>query len=110
MRLSVTAELENSITGVSDAVERYEATSYLVQQASESLHLAEARYDAGLSSPIEITDARVEFTRAWGNQVVSYFDGLIAWSELERVLGRLPAELRNTATEEIQPTNESSEQ
>jgi len=95
LRLTVTAELENSLTGVTDAVERYEATSYLVQQASESLHLAEARYYAGLSSPIEITDARVEYARARGSQVVSYFDGLIAWSELDRVLGRLPAELRH---------------
>ncbi len=99
LRLSVTAELENSITNVSDAVERYEATNYLVQQASESLHLAEARYDAGLSSPIEISDARIEFTRARGNQIVSYFDGLIAWSELDRILGRLPAEIRNIANE-----------
>jgi outer membrane protein len=104
LRLVVTAELENSITGVSDAVERYAATSYLVQQASESLHLAEARYDAGLSSPIEITDARVEYARARGSQVVSYFDGLIAWSELDRVLGRLPAEIRH-----IEIANEASD-
>lgn len=110
LRISVIAELENALTGVSDAVERYDATNYLVQQASESLHLAEARYDAGLSSPIEITDARVEFARARGNQVVTYFDGLIAWTELEKVLGRLPAELRQTATDEIQPGNGSSEQ
>ncbi len=104
LRLAVAAELENSITGVSDAVERYAATSYLVQQASESLHLAEARYDAGLSSPIEITDARVEYARARGSQVVSYFDGLIAWSELDRVLGRLPAEIS-----QIEITDESSD-
>ena len=108
--LSVTAELENSITGVSDAVETYSATNYLVQQASESLYLAEARYDAGLSSPIEITDARVEFARARGNQVVTYFDGLIAWTELERVLGRLPAELRQIEIEKDQPVVGSSEQ
>lgn len=109
LRLTVTAELENSITNVSDAVERHEATSYLVQQASESLYLAEARYDAGLSSPIEISDARIEFTRARGNQIVSYFDGLIAWSELDRILGRLPAEIRNIA-QEIESSDGSSEQ
>lgn len=109
LRISVIAELENSITGVSDAIERYDATNYLVQQASESLYLAEARYDAGLSSPIEITDARVEFARARGNQVVYYFDGLIAWAELDRVLGRMPAESRHTAIDEIKPGNGSSE-
>ncbi|MBU1107705.1 MAG: TolC family protein [Candidatus Riflebacteria bacterium] len=110
LRLSVTAELENSITGVSDAAEKYDATNYLVQQASESLYLAEARYDAGLSSPIEITDARVEFARARGNQVVTYFDGLIAWTELERVLGRLPAEIRQITIQENLSSDGSPDQ
>ncbi len=93
-RLAVNAELENSITGLTDALERLQATTVLVQQASESLHLAEGRYDAGLGSPLEITDARVEFARARGNHVVALFDSLIAQAELDRVLGRLPAEYR----------------
>ena len=94
VKLSVTAELENSLTGLTDALERLQATTILVQQASESLHLAEGRYDAGLGSPLEITDARVEFAKARGNRVVAYFDSLIAQAELDRVLGRLPAEYR----------------
>lgn len=93
-KLAVNAELENSITGLTDALERLQATTVLVQQASESLHLAEGRYDAGLGSPLEITDARVEFARARGNHVVALFDSLIAQAELDRVLGRLPAEYR----------------
>ncbi|HNW09785.1 MAG TPA: TolC family protein [Candidatus Rifleibacterium sp.] len=93
-KLAVSAELENSITGLTDALERLQATTVLVQQASESLHLAEGRYDAGLGSPLEITDARVEFARARGNHVVAMFDSLIAQAELDRVLGRLPAEYR----------------
>ncbi len=93
-RLAVNAELENSITGLTDALERLQATTVLVQQASESLNLAEGRYDAGLGSPLEITDARVEFARARGNHVVALFDSLIARAELDRVLGRLPAEYR----------------
>lgn len=94
VKLSVAAELENSLTGFTDALERLQATTILVQQASESLHLAEGRYDAGLGSPLEITDARVEYARARGNRVVAYFDSLIAQAELDRVLGRLPAEYR----------------
>ncbi|MDD3146024.1 MAG: TolC family protein [Candidatus Riflebacteria bacterium] len=94
IKLSVSAELENSLTGLTDALERLQATTILVQQASESLHLAEGRYDAGLGSPLEITDARVEFARARGNHVVAFFDSLIAQAELDRVLGRLPPEYR----------------
>lgn len=94
IKLSVGAELENSLTRLTDALERLQATTILVQQASESMHLAEGRYDAGLGSPLEITDARVEFARARGNHVVAFFDSLIAQAELDRVLGRLPAECR----------------
>lgn len=106
-RLAVNAELENSITGLTDALERLQATTVLVQQASESLHLAEGRYDAGLGSPLEITDARVEFARARGNHVVAMFDSLIAQTELDRVLGRLPAEYR--IQEIAAPEKESGE-
>ena len=104
-KLAVNAELENSITGLTDALERLQATTVLVQQASESLHLAEGRYDAGLGSPLEITDARVEFARARGNHVVAMFDSLIAQAELDRVLGRLPAEYR---IQEIPATEKES--
>jgi outer membrane protein TolC len=93
LRLGVSAELENSLTGLADAIERYQATAIVVQQASESLHLAEGRYDAGFGSPIEIADARVEMARARGNHVVAYFDSLIARAEFDRVLGRYPVEL-----------------
>lgn len=92
LKLAVNTELENAFTGLEDALERYKATDVLVQQASESMILAEGRYDAGLGNPLEINDARVEFARARGNFVVAYFDSLIAMAELERVAGRLPLE------------------
>ncbi|MFZ5950778.1 MAG: TolC family protein, partial [Candidatus Rifleibacteriota bacterium] len=103
LKLIVSAELENAVTGFEDALERFRATEVLVQQASESMYLAEGRYDAGLGNPIEINDARVEYTRARGNHVVAYFDSLIAIAELERVAGDLPVEYR------IQPIDRPEE-
>lgn len=94
LKLAVNAELENAVTDFEDALERFKATEILVQQASESMYLAEGRYDAGLGNPIEINDARVEYARARGNHVVAYFDSLIAMAELERVAGELPIEYR----------------
>ena len=94
LQLTIKTELENSITDFEDALERFKATEILVQQASESMQLAEGRYDAGLGNPIEINDARVEYARARGNYVVAYFDSLIAIAEMERVAGELPAEYR----------------
>jgi len=96
LKLSVNAEVENSVTRVTDAIERYQATEFVVQQASESMLLAEGRYDAGLGSPIEIADARVELARARGNHVTAFFESLVALAELDRMLGRLPLELEST--------------
>ena len=105
LKLNINTELENAITGLEDALERFEATKVLVQQASESKYLAEGRYDSGLGSPIEITDARVEFASARGNYVVAYFDSLIAMTSLDRVRGRMPFEYAT-----INETQENKEQ
>jgi outer membrane protein TolC len=107
LKLTVYSELENSITEFEDSLERYEATNVLVQQASESKELAEGRYDSGLGSPIEITDARVEYSKARGNYFVAYFDSLIALARLEKVLGRLPTEIQKLDTLEANTDDES---
>lgn len=92
LRLSVHTELENAITDLTDSLERYEANKILVRQAEESLELAEARYDTGVGSALEVSDARVEFATAQGNYIVSYFESLIAGTNLDKILGRFPKE------------------
>ena len=92
LRQTVRSQVEVAINGVNDAFKRLEASEVLLRQASESLALAEGRYDAGLGSPIEITDARSAFSNAEGTKISAYFDSLIAISELEKSLGRLPNE------------------
>lgn len=94
LRQAVRAEVETSVTAVVDAFKRLDATNTLVRQASESLALAEGRYDAGVGSPIEITDARSAYSSAEGSQITAYFDSLIALANLDKVLGRLPAEIK----------------
>jgi len=91
-RLAVRAEVETAITGVRDAFHRLEASEVLLKEAGESLSLAEGRFDAGLGSPIEITDARAAFSSARGSHVTAYYDSLIALTNLDQVLGLLPAE------------------
>ncbi|MGM0599417.1 MAG: TolC family protein [Candidatus Rifleibacteriota bacterium] len=100
LRLGVNAELENAVTGLNDALERFKATQVLVQQASESVYLAQGRYDAGMGNPLEVNDARVELTRARGNYIVAFFDSLIARAELDRVTGDLPREFKFQPIEE----------
>jgi len=92
LRLNVRTAVETAITSVTDSFKRLEAAEILLRQASESLHLAEGRYDAGIGSPIEITDARTSFSNAQGTLTTTSFDTLIALSRLDLALGKMPAE------------------
>ncbi|HOY68733.1 MAG TPA: TolC family protein [Candidatus Ozemobacteraceae bacterium] len=92
-RLAIRVEVETAITGVRDAFQRLEASEILFRQAAESLSLAEGRFDAGLGSPIEITDARAAYSSARGSHVTAYYDSLIALANLDRALGLLPPEV-----------------
>lgn len=91
-RLTMRAEIETAVTGVRDAFQRLSASEILLKQAAESLSLAEGRFDAGLGSPIEITDARAAYSSARGSHITAYYDSLIALTTLDRSLGIMPAE------------------
>lgn len=92
LKLDIDKEVENGLNDIIDSVQRAKAYNMVVQQASESLNLAEGRYDAGLGSPLEITDARVDYEKAKGNLVTAYFDCLIAQASLDNILGKMPEE------------------
>jgi outer membrane protein len=54
----VTLEVQQYYLNLKEAGERMLATQKLLEQARENLRLAEARYNSGVGSAIEITDAR----------------------------------------------------
>jgi outer membrane protein TolC len=93
---STRAQLEVAINDVEETRERIVATTILLQQASETLLLAEGRYEEGVGSALEVTDARAGYTNARGSHVSATFDHLIALTTLERILGRIPAEALTT--------------
>ncbi len=102
LKLNIDMEVENCINDIIDSVQRVKANEILVKQSKESLELAESRYDAGLGSPLEITDARVDFEKAKGNLIKAYFDCLIAQAKLDNTLGRMPEEYSlDKAVEEL---------
>lgn len=107
LRLNVRTAVETAITNVTDAFKRLEAAEILMRQASESLHLAEGRYDAGIGSPIEITDARTSFTNAQGTLATTYYDTLIALSRLDLALGKMPPEAQPSPVPSLEPASES---
>lgn len=57
-----------------NAFQRLQLTAQLLQQSEESLSLAQARYQLGLSSIVELTQAQLNVTRAQIAQVSAKFD------------------------------------
>lgn len=103
LKLNIDMEVENCINDIIDSAQRVKANEVLVKQTSESLELAESRYDTGLGSPLEITDARVDYEKAKGNLINAYFDCLIAQAKLDSTLGRMPKEYSlDKAVEELE--------
>jgi outer membrane protein len=88
VRLQVRFDVEQAWLSVQAAKASLEASSEAVASAKERLRLAEARYQAGLGSGIELNDAQVAQTTAAAQEVKARFDLATARAELERALGR----------------------
>ena len=56
------------------AFQRLDLTNQLLDQATQALDLAEARYNLGLSSIVELTQAQLNKTRAEIEQASARYD------------------------------------
>lgn len=84
IRLEVTAGLlavragERAITSQEKAVE----------QAAEALKMAQARYETGQATNLDVLDAQLALTQAQTNRIQAIHDYLVSLAQLERAVGR----------------------
>jgi len=71
------------------AYQRLDLTNQLLDQASEALDLAESRYNLGLSSIVELTQAQLNRTRAAIEQVTARYEYQARTSALRYQTGEL---------------------
>jgi outer membrane protein len=71
------------------AFERLAVTRQLLQQAAQALELAQARYDLGLSSIVELSQAQLNQTSAEIAGASAHYDYLIRRSALDYQTGSL---------------------
>jgi len=62
-----------------------------VQQARRAWELAEVRYTNGMSTQLEVSDARLQFSDAAANEARAVRDYRVALANLERAVGRTVA-------------------
>ncbi len=84
----VALEVESSYLRLGEAEERIKATQAAERAAKENLDLANGRYQVGVGSIIEITDAQTLHTDAQTNHIRSIYDYKIAEAQLIRAVGR----------------------
>ncbi|MBI3031372.1 MAG: TolC family protein [Candidatus Rokubacteria bacterium] len=88
IELSISQEVVQADLNLHETQERTQAAKKAVESAQENFRLAQGRFDAGVGTIIELTDAQLALTQAQSTEAQALTDYRIAVSRLERALGR----------------------
>jgi outer membrane protein len=86
-RQQIALEVEQSYLRVVETQERIKATESAAAAAKENLDLAQGRYQVGVGSIIEVTDAETLYTSAQIDYVSTVYQYKIADAQLARAMG-----------------------
>ena len=86
--LQVWQQVEQAHVSLIEAEERIGATQKAVESAQENFRLGQGRFDAGVGTIIELTDAQLTLTRAQLTEAEALRDYRLGIARLERALGR----------------------
>src|SRR5712691_7055264 len=86
--LDIIQNVEQAQLTVSEAAERIQAAQAAVASAQENFRLAQGRFDAGVGTILELTDAQLALTQAQNTETQALSDYRIALYRLDRARGR----------------------
>jgi TolC family type I secretion outer membrane protein len=86
-RQLIALEVEQSYLRVVETQERIRATEAAARAAKENLDLAQGRYQVGVGSIIEVTEAETLYTDAQTTYIRTVYDYKIADAQLARAMG-----------------------
>lgn len=87
-RLAVDVEVSRAHSQWQQATELAEASARVVEQATEAVRLANARYNAGTGTQLDVLAAQVELTTARTNQIQAYYSYNVAVASLRKAIGQ----------------------
>ena len=87
-QLAVEVEVRRAFSQWQQAVELAEASQRVVEQASEAVRLANARYSAGTGTQLDVLQAQVELTTARTNQIQAFYTYNVAVAALRKAMGQ----------------------
>jgi outer membrane protein TolC len=88
VELDIVQNVEQAEIFVEETQERIQAAQTLVASAQENFRLAQGRFDAGVGTILELTDAQLALTQAQNTESQALADYRIALARLDRAVGR----------------------
>ena len=85
----VRVDVESALVAGRDARDKIAPSEALLKSAKETLELAEARYQAGLGTIVDVTDAEAQYAQARVGLIGAQFDLQTARAKIYKALGRL---------------------
>ena len=86
--LDIIQNVEQAEISAEESQERIQAAQAAVASAEENFRLAQGRFDAGVGTILEITDAQLALTQSQNTEAQALSDFRIALYRLDRALGR----------------------
>jgi outer membrane protein TolC len=86
--LDIIQNVEQAQITVTEAAERIQAAQAAVASAQENFRLAQGRFDAGVGTILELTDAQLALTQAQNTETQALADYRIALYRLDRARGQ----------------------
>jgi outer membrane protein len=86
--LAAEVEVRRAHSQWQQATELAEASVKVVEQATEAIRLANARYGAGTATQLDVLQAQVDLTTARTNQIQAYYAYNVAVASLRKAMGQ----------------------
>jgi len=90
---SIAREVWEAYLRLEEAKSHMQTTTSTVELAEEALRISEVRYEAGLATPVEVSDARVALTGARTNHVNAVYGYQLAQAQLLSTINASEEEL-----------------
>lgn len=84
----VTAEVEQALAGTKSSLEKIENSMVQVRQAEAALSMAEAQYEAGVATNLDLLDAQTALSQAKLIRLRAFYEYMIGVNALDRATGR----------------------
>ncbi len=87
-QLAAEVDVRRAFSNWQQATELADASKKVVEQAEEAVRLANARYNAGTATQLDLLQAQTDLTTARTNQIQAYYNYTVAVASLRKAMGQ----------------------